>query len=234
MPLICASLRYSKMVNFSLGSGAVQVVWKSRAASSLNLVVGLITHHRIHTMKRFVSIVSICLIMLAAGAAEPSSDPLPKLDEDSTKGLQFHCSLVKTHFTMGEPVDIWCVVTNTTDSTKRLVWHPSTGSHYCLVRGETNWMGGILPLVLPQLRDEITIKSTGWSPEYLLFLPSHASVTLLLTYKPERPEQFKGRVVYDPITHGGGFIGDDEVEKAKQACAFSNTFEYEVTDRVEK
>ncbi len=169
-----------------------------------------------------------------AHAEDSSNKQLPKLDENSTKGLQFHCKLVKTNFVVGEPVNIWCIVTNTTDSIKPLVWHPSTGSHYCLVRGETNWMGGILPLVQPQLRDEIKVKSTGWSPEYLLFLPPNTSVTLLLTYKPERPEQFKGRVVYDPMTHGGGFFGDEALEKAKQACAFSNTFEYEVTDRVKK
>jgi hypothetical protein len=169
-----------------------------------------------------------------ATAAESSSDPLPKLEENSTKGLQFHCWLVKTNFVVGEPVNIWCAVTNTTDRVKPLVWHPSTGSHYCLTQGETNWTGGILPMVLPQLQDEIKIRSTGWSPEYLLFLSPRTSVTLLLTYKPERPEQFKGRLVYDPITRGGGFIGDEALEKAKQACAFSNMFEYEVTDRVRK
>lgn len=167
-------------------------------------------------------------------AADTSDDRLPKLDQDSAKGLQFQCSLVKSSFTVGEPVNIWCAVTNTTDSTRPIVWHPSTGSHYCLIRGETNWMGGILPLVLPQLQSEIRIKSAEWSPEYLLYLPPHGSVTLLLTYRPERPEKFRGRVVYDPITHGGGFAGAEALEKAKQACAFSNTFEYEVVERVKK
>ncbi len=173
-------------------------------------------------------------LALLTRAADSSSDPLPKLDEHSAKGLQFHCSLVKTNFTLGEPVNVWCAVTNTTDSIKPIVWHPSAGSHYCLVRGETNWMEGILPLVQPQLRDEIKIKSTGWSPEYILYLPPHSLVTLLLTYKSERPERFKGKVAYDPMTHGGGFFGDEALEKAKQACAFSNTFEYEVTDRGKK
>ena len=169
-----------------------------------------------------------------ATAADPEKGPLPKLDEHSAKGLQFHCSLVKTNFTVGEPVNVSCLVTNTTDSIKPIVWHPSTGSHYCLVKGETAWMGGVLPLVIPQLRDEIKIKSRDLSPEFLLFLPPHSSLHLLLTYKPERPERFKGRVVYDPMTHGGGFFGDEALEKAKQACVFSNTFEYEITDGEKK
>lgn len=185
-------------------------------------------------MNRLFSIISASLITLAAVAADSPSDSLPKLDENSAKGLQFNCRLVKTNFTVGEPVNIWCVVTNSTDSTRPLVWHPSAGSHYCLVRGETDWMGGILPLVLPQLQDEIKIKSAGWANEQFLYLPPHASVTLLLTYKPDRPEQFKGRVVYDPMIHGGGFFGEEALERAKQACAFSNTFEYQVSDRLEK
>lgn len=174
------------------------------------------------------------LITLMAVAAGSPTETSPRLDENSAKGLQLRCSLSKTNFVVGEPVNIWCAVTNTTDTTKPLVWHPSTGSHYTLVQGETNWMGGILPLVQPQIRDGIKITSTGWSPEYLLFLPAHSSLTMLLTYKPTRPDRFRGRVAYDPMTHGGGFFGEEALETAKQACAFSNFFEYEVTNAVEK
>ena len=183
-------------------------------------------HSRSHT---------ICLlavgaaVALLATAAEPEPDPSPKLDEFSAKGLRFQCSLVKTNFIVGEPVNVSCLVTNTTDVVKPLAWHPSSGSHYCLVKGETSWMDGILPLVIPELRDAIKIKTAGSaSPEFILYLPPHSSLRLLLTYKPERPESFKGRVVYDPVIHGGGFVAGDE-EKAKRACIFSNTIEYEVT-----
>lgn len=187
-------------------------------------------------MKRLVCITSAFVITLAAVAADSPSDTLPKLDENSAKGLRLHCQLTKTNFVVGEPVNIWCAVTNTTDSTKPLMWHPYTGSHYCLVRREMNWMGGILPLVQPQLRDEIKIKSAGslLANEYILYIPPHDSVMLLLTYNSQRPEQFKGRVVYDPMIHGGGFSGEEALERAKQACAFSNTFEYEVTDEFKK
>jgi hypothetical protein len=171
---------------------------------------------------------------LLARAAAPEGDPLPKVDENSAKGLKFQCSLVKTKFTVGEPVNVWCWVTNTTDRVKPLVWHPSCGSHYCLVQGEKKWMSGVLPLVIPQLREPLKVRSLDFLPEFVLYLPAHASVQLLLTYRPERPEKFKGRVVYDPLIHGGGFAGDDALEKAKQACAFSNTFEYEVADAPKK
>jgi hypothetical protein len=39
---------------------------------------------------------------------------------------------------------------------------------------------------------------------------------------------FRWLVVYDPDVHGGGFFGAEALEKAKRACLFSNTFEYEV------
>jgi hypothetical protein len=172
-----------------------------------------------------------CAPTLALAApADSDKEQLPVLDEQSAHGLQLHCSLVKKTFTVGEPVSIWCRVTNTTDRLKPMAWHPSAGSHYCLARSEASWMEGVLPLVIPQLSDAIKIRSAGLSPEYLLYLPPHSCVVLLLTYKPERPEKFKGRVVYDPMTHGGGFFGDDALEKAKQACVFSNTFDYEVTE----
>lgn len=185
-------------------------------------------------MKRLLAITSFCVLALAAFAADSPSGSLPPVDENSAKGLHFHCTPTKTNFVVGEPVNIWCAVTNTTDSTKPLVWHPSAGSHYCLVRGETNWMGGILPRVQPQLRDAIKIKSAGWANEQILYIPPRASVMLMLTYMSERPEQFKGRVVYDPMIHGGGFFGDEALEKAKQACAFSNMFEYEVSEKAKK
>ncbi len=88
-----------------------------------------------------------------------------------------------------------------------------------------------MPLVSPQLREGITVKSADSSPENVLYLPPGSFILLRLSYKPERAERFRGRVVYDPMTHGGGFFGDDALEKAKQACVFSDIIEYEVTDK---
>ena len=61
------------------------------------------------------------------------------------------------------------------------------------------------------------------------------SVTLLLTYNADlNPKQFKGRVCYNPRVNGGGYVGEEGLEEAGKLCGFSNTFEYEVTDKVEK
>ena len=84
-------------------------------------------------------------------------------------------------------------------------------------------------MVIPQLREAIKIKSKALSPEYVLYLPPHSSVHLLLSYKPDRPERFRGRVVYDPLEPRADFAGVKTLEEAKQACIFSNMIEYEVT-----
>jgi hypothetical protein len=76
-------------------------------------------------------------VAVLARDADPKGDPLPKLDEHSAKGLQLQCSLPKTNFTVGEPVNVWCLVTNSTAGVKPIAWHPSTGSHFGLVMGET-------------------------------------------------------------------------------------------------
>jgi hypothetical protein len=48
-------------------------------------------------------------IAFLASAADTEKEPLPKLDQDSAKGLQVRCSLVKTNCTVGEPVNVWCL-----------------------------------------------------------------------------------------------------------------------------
>jgi hypothetical protein len=143
--------------------------------------------------------------------------------------------LTKTNFLVGEPVNIWCAVSNTTDGSKPLIW-ASESQHFGVAHDETTWFEGILPLVTPQLRDGIKTKSTGWANEQILYIPPHASVTLLLTYNASlNPKQFKGIVVYDPPgSPGGGYVGGEGLEEARKLCGFSNTFEYEVTDKVEK
>jgi hypothetical protein len=172
----------------------------------------------------------LILYAMALPASGAGSEELPRLDEQSAKGLQIQCSPAKTNFVVGEPVNLWCVITNTTDVVKPVAWHPSSGSHFCLAKNEDSWMTGILPQVLPQLDNSVRIRSVAGSPEYVLLLPPHSSLRLLLTHKPERSAKFRGIVVYDPLTHGGGFFGNEGLEKAKRACVFSREFEYEVSD----
>jgi hypothetical protein len=71
-----------------------------------------------------------------------SKGALPSSDEYSAKGLQFDCMVTKTNFLVGEPVNIWCAVTNTTDSTKPLRW-ASESSHFGVAHDETTWFEGI-------------------------------------------------------------------------------------------
>src|ERR1022692_3213514 len=113
-------------------------------------------------MKRFVSIISSCVITLAAVAADQTRDPLPSPDECSAKGLQFDCMVTKTNFLVGEPVYIWCAVTNTTDSSKPLIW-ASESSHFIVAHDETTWFEGFEPRVTPQLRDGIKSKPIGYA-----------------------------------------------------------------------
>ncbi len=120
------------------------------------------------------------------------------------------------------------MVTNTTENVKAIAWHPSSGSHFSLAKDEASWTTGIMPLVVPKLRDSIKIGPISGTPEHALLLQPHSSLDLLLTYKADSPEKFRGIVVYDPDTHGGGFFGSKAEAKAREACVFSNPFEFEV------
>jgi hypothetical protein len=83
-----------------------------------------------------------------------SKEASPSSDEYSAKGLQFDCMLTKTNFLVGESVNIWCAVSNTTDSTKPLRWQ-CLGVSFAVVHDETNWFEGFEPRITPQLRDGI-------------------------------------------------------------------------------
>ena len=154
--------------------------------------------------------------------------PLPKLDGRSAKGLELECSLVQATFAVGEPVNIWCTVKNTTDSTKPVGWHPFGGGHFCQVQGDKPGWGGLLPTVVPHLDRPIMITSRD-VPGYVLFVPPHESIQILLTHKEDRPGKFKGRAVYDPVDPRDG---TRELTKDgppwKDELLFSNEFEYEV------
>ena len=166
----------------------------------------------------------------SGNSVNASNTELPKLDGESAKGLQLECRLVKTNFVVGEPVNIWCVVSNTTGSVKPIAWHPSSGCHLCCVRSNTKSFSGVLPLVIPQLFDSIMIKSQEGRPGYVLFLPPHASITLLLTYTSAQPEKFAGRLVYDSLAPraGWGRVDGEDGPTWNNEWISSNAFEYEV------
>ena len=158
------------------------------------------------------------------------------LNEQTAKGIQFTCVPSKKGFAVGEPVNLWSQVTNNaTDSTKTgmVAWNPMAGSsHFCLARDKASWMTGILPQVVPKV-SAIPSKSGHLRGrlEYIFFLLPHAA-KLLNSCSPIRlngAEMYRGIVVYDPVNSVlAASFGSDALEKARQACVFSNPFEFEV------
>jgi hypothetical protein len=184
-------------------------------------------------MKKLSCCASIVVLVAASvaytGETVGEAISLPKLDGSSAKGLEIECRLVKTKFVVGEPVNMWCTVRNTTDSIKPIGWHSNTGLHFCCVQGNNPRREGLLPRAYPQIRSPIMIKSKGMQPGYILFLPPRKSMQILLTHKPRRPVKFKGRIIYDPVAPRGGTVPmNEEGPPWKNEWVYSNEFEYEV------
>jgi hypothetical protein len=181
-------------------------------------------------VNRWTRLLALIGITNAASGGDLQNAQLPELDAQSAKGLQMNCEVVKKQFVVGEPVNIWCTVTNTTDSIKPIGWHPSAGLYFCLVQGEAFKFGGVLPLAIPQIREPITVKSGNGRIGYVLYLPAHKTLTIMLTYKPERAEKFRGRIVYDPgePRDGWAFMNKEEGPPWKNDWIYSNVFEYQV------
>jgi hypothetical protein len=55
---------------------------------------------------------------LEMGSDVKKPDLLPKLDGESAKGLEIECRLTQTTFVVGEPVNIWCTVTQLSQKTE--------------------------------------------------------------------------------------------------------------------
>ena len=187
-------------------------------------------------MRRSYSLALVALSVAActAYAQQRGVEPirLPDLDGNSAKGLEIECCPAQTRFAVGEPINVWCTVKNTTDSTKPIGWHPSAGAHFCLAQGDKPTFGGLLPLVIPQLDQSIMMESQKSRPGCILFIPAHESIRILLTHKEDRPAKFKGRVVYDPLDPRDGYVvmngKEDDGPPWKDQWAASNVFEYEV------
>lgn len=176
-----------------------------------------------------VIVLAVCAVA-QTGERPGKAIDLPELDGQSGKGLKIECRLTKAQFEIGEPVNIWCTVTNTTDSTKPIGWHSNVGLHFCCVPAGKATREGLLPRAYPQIRSPIMIQSKAMQPGYILYLPPKESLRILLTHKAERPVTFKGRIVYDPVApRGGGWaVTKDEGPPWKDEWVYSNEFEYEV------
>jgi len=174
------------------------------------------------------------LVACAVAAPEGTSrkaTPLPALDGKSGKGLKIECRLVKNRFAVGEPINMWCTVTNTTDSTKPVGWHPNTGVHFRCVREGKATRGGVLPRAFPQFRVPTMVKSQDMRPGYILYVPPKASVQILLSHRAERPKKFRGTIIYDPVGLRGIWGGKlEDGPPWKGEWVRSNVFEYEVVE----
>jgi len=159
-------------------------------------------------------------LLVNAAGSEPSD--LLQADEYSKEGLQMECQPVKTKFVIGESVILRCSITNSTGSEKRIRSYLPR-AHFRFIENEMTWLSGSSPEVTLQIRPPIK------SNEFEILLPAHTQLDILLTLSSARAQVFRGMLVYDPALHGGGFFGSDAIEKARRACLFSKTFEYEVT-----
>ena len=174
-----------------------------------------------------ILLVVACVAYAQQRTEEPI--PLPKLDGNSVKGLEIECRLPKVRFEVGEPIQILCILKNTTDSPKPIGWHPSAGEHFCLVQGDKLAWGGLLPLAIPQLDRPIMIKSKEMQPGYILYIPAHETISISLPLKEVRPMKFRGKIVYDPLDPRNGFVDlKKDGPPWKNEWVSSNEIEYEV------
>ena len=185
-----------------------------------------------------VGVVSGCGCLLAAitgcAASRPApervdcSDPLPKLDKESSSGLRIDIR-VGERFKVGDGVNMWCTITNTTDSVKPIGWTACIGNYFRLVRDGQRTMSGILPRPFPQIDKPLLIKSIPPSTtNYVFYLPPGESLAFMMSYKADRPGKFKGRIVYDPVPHGSITLSANGRDSRWDTCAVSNMFEYQV------
>jgi predicted Ser/Thr protein kinase len=171
------------------------------------------------------------------GSAKPASAPsvttnlLPPLTGESSRGLRLECRPIAARFTTNQIVGISCRVINTTSEMKPVGWSSSAGAHFCLTPKSEPYYGGILPKALPQLDGSLTVRD-GYTPYSMkiVYLPPGGSVEFHLDCGYwDKPKRFEGRIVYDPLSSRNGYFstgGDRKPPWADQLISSENfTFE---------
>ena len=90
-------------------------------------------------MQRLSFSAAVIVLILVVSIFADESQPLPllpDLDGTSAAGLEFRCQPSQPIYKVGDAVNIFCTITNTTDNIKPVGWHSNTGNHFCLVEGE--------------------------------------------------------------------------------------------------
>jgi hypothetical protein len=199
-------------------------------------------------LKRTALIVSVFCVagVYLSASDEGKVDQLPALDDSTTKGLVMKAKPVRPTFKVGEHVKIICTITNNSDSVKPLGWWDK-GLHFTCLRGEEGGvLCGVSPCSYPEIPEPIQIRSKPLPrPGYILYVPPHESLTFHLSHKAEKPERFRGRMLYDPLAPRAGVecitgnasskprIGDlrQPLSSLKQSRLISGVFEYEIVER---
>lgn len=185
-------------------------------------------------MLRLTTFALFFALCCAAPAASANADDLPELTEDSAKGLTMKCVMQDDTITSGgaQPVVIYCTITNTTKDIKPIRWNGHSNINYLLRPTDDTMRGsGAIPMILPQLREPLLIRSDTAMPGYILYLPPGKSMRVIFTYRPKRPHSFKGRLVYDPVFSRPLRFGDDgEAPPWQDQLVESNVFSFEVVE----
>jgi hypothetical protein len=161
---------------------------------------------------------------------------LPKLEADSAKGLRLECSPSRERFSTNERVRINCRVINTTRETKPVGWTIGTGANFCLCPSNEPYWGGLLPEPIPHLSESLVVKDGYPLPaQKIPYLPPSQVVdfTLDCGYY-DKPQKFKGRIVYDPIPMRNGWVSTNQTAGPPWADQLigSETFAFEVVSEV--
>ena len=167
------------------------------------------------------------------------STVLPEPGSNSANGLTIDCRPSRDEVRVGEKVLIWCTLTNSTKQTKPVAYNTTGGSHFTLISGVEAFekrgnnmqglRGGLLPLAIPHIREPLTVRSGSPETEQILDLPPGKSIQFVLDCGPaEKPQNFTGRIVYDPLASRGALVlrPDDLL-----AMSVSNVFTYRIAEQ---
>ena len=182
-----------------------------------------------------VAVAGILAIALAIGglSASDKGPDLPELSlEKPAVGLQMECRQFNAGYTVGDYVIISCTITNVSDKTKPITWNPRIGN-FCQQNGHDLIPGGAVRIGYPEIRHPLVTKSWWAHPDnYILSPPPRAKLTFRVHIgKAEKPEQFSGRINYDPLPTRGGFVAMGDGFRWQDEYVFSAPFTYEVVDK---
>ncbi len=180
-------------------------------------------------------VVVFLTIGLAIGGPSNSDEgsDLPELSlEKPAVGLLMESRPWKTQYTIGDYVIIVCTITNVSEETKPITWNPRMGN-FCQQKGHDLRPGGEVCVGYPEIRHPIAVKSCWWAhpDNYILYLPAGAKLTFRVHIgKAKKPEEFSGRINYDPLPkRNDGILKDDDF-RWQDEYVFSDPFTYEVVD----